>query len=575
MKATRRTTVVTATVGTLAIVLSACGGGSSGGGTSGSGSSSGGQAAGTGQVVFGESTDFPENLFPLISAGNATSVANIEIRLFPEPFQIHPDFTIQADPEFMDGEPTLDTVDGKQVNVYKINPDAVWSDGEPITADDFAFTWNIEKSSDPANGGCDSLLSTTGYDQIDSVEGTDNGKTVTVTYATPYSDWQSLFTIFPKHILEASDPAAQCTAITNGWPIADGIPSDISGGPWQLKKENINADTQVVTLTPNANYWGNKPKLAQLVYQNVGSDPGVQVSGLQNGELGVVYPQPQLDLVGQIKALEPNVTNETNFGLSWEHFDFNTAVPALAKPEVRQAIALGLDRAALTSATVGQFDDRAQALNNRLIFNNQPGYVDNSGDLGKQDQARAEQLLQQAGYTKGADGIYADANGPLELQLMTTQNNPLREQTIDVATSQLGQVGIKIDKFLNADIFAGADKPTSLEARGFQIALYAWVGSPFLSPSKSIFQTTGGQNYTGGSNTQVDDLFDQLSAEPDRDKQVDLANQIDTLLWQDMFTLPLYQKPTFLAYDSSIDGVGDNPTQAGPLWNSETWSVKS
>ena len=56
--------------------------------------------------------------------------------------------------------------------------------------------------------------------------------------------------------------------------------------------------------------------------------------------------------------------------------------------------------------------------------------------------------------------------------------------------------------------------------------------------------------------------------------EIAAANAADKQLWTDMFTLPLYQKPTFLAYDSSFTGIGDNSTSAGPLWNSDECAKK-
>jgi peptide/nickel transport system substrate-binding protein len=55
---------------------------------------------------------------------------------------------------------------------------------------------------------------------------------------------------------------------------------------------------------------------------------------------------------------------------------------------------------------------------------------------------------------------------------------------------------------------------------------------------------------------------------------VEITNQVDVLLWDLMPTLPLYQKPTFIAYSSNLQGVEDNSTQAGPLWNASSWTVE-
>src|ERR1700712_3996937 len=166
------------------MVLTACGGGSS----SGSGSSASGSSGGnpTGRAVYGEPTDWPENLMPLISAGNATSTADMEVGVLPEAYIIQPDLTVKYNSDLLASEPTSSVSGTTQTVTYKINPKANWSDGKPITADDFKFTWNIQKSNDPTKGGCAALLSTTGYDQIQSVAGTDSGKTVKVTISPPF-----------------------------------------------------------------------------------------------------------------------------------------------------------------------------------------------------------------------------------------------------------------------------------------------------------------------------------------------------------------------------------------------------
>ena len=143
---------------------------------------------------------------------------------------------------------------------------------------------------------------------------------------------------------------------------------------------------------------------------------------------------------------------------------------------------------------------------------------------------------------------------------------------------QLKEAGIESTFNANPDIFAGKDKPTSLEAGGFQAALFAWVGNPFVTEFKSIYTAPQGeniqQNYSRGGTPEIDALLGQLVSDPDADKRADLGNQIDQQLWEQVATIPLYQKPTFIAYQSSIEGVEDNPTESGPLWNAETWSVQ-
>lgn len=567
----------------LAMAAAACG---SGGGTGSSGSGP------RGQLVYGEATDKVANFMPLITAGNSTAVANVEARLFVGPYRLYPDFTVRPDLDLLASNPTTSTVDGKFTVTYQLNPKAVWNDGQPITWQDFQFSWQIQRSTDPANGGCPALLSTVGYDQIASVTKGSDDRTAVVTFAKPYADWKSLFQspsspLFSKHVMDQGDPKSNCAYITKGWPVQSGIPDGAMSGPWVLLKKDIDSQNSVETLTPNPKWWGAPVGLQRLVYQYIGSDAGVTVKNLKSGQINMVYPQPQLDLVKQIKDL-PNVTSQVNFGLSFEHMDFNTRNPDLAKLAIRKAIALALDRKALVAATVGQFDSRASVLNNRFFVTNQPQYKDTSGGLyNTPNTAAAIKLIEGAGYHKGSDGIYVSPTGSrLSFDMITSINNKLREDTIDLVTQQLKAVGIEIKKDLDPDIFAAPSKPKSLAAGGFDIALYAWISSPFLTPNISIYHSvTGnaqGQNYVHGNDPKVDALLDQLAVETDSAKAADLANQADTQLWQDLYTIPLYQKPTFVAYSSTYapydaatgKGIGDNSTQAGPMWNCDTFALK-
>lgn len=568
----RKSAALLAVGAAVMLTVAACGGSSSGGG--GGGSSSGGS------LIYGFDTKFPQNLFPLISSGNSVATAYMEIRVLPGPTKFTPDFKIVPDLDLLTTPPTSEMKNGKQVVTYKVNPAAVWSDGQPIDAKDFKFSWQIQKSSDPKAGGCAELISTTGYDQIENVEGSDNDKTVTVTLKTPYADWLGLFNqlLFPQHLMDQGDPVKNCAAVKKGWPTAGGIP--VSGGPWLIDKSQVDSAKQVITLTPNPKYWGAKPKLSRLVYAHIGNVAGVTVKALKDAEVQLAYPQPQLDLVKQVRALAPKITSKTSFGLSFEHIDFNTRVPGLNDPVVRKAIATAIDRPSVVAATVGQFDNRAQVDNDRFYVNNQPEYHDNSGGLyDKADVAKAKSMLEGDGYVLGSDGVYAKGSQKLSFEMMTTQQNPLREKTIDVLTDQLSKAGIKITKFLNPDIFEDKTKAHSLEADGFQIALFAWVGSPLVSSNASIYKSpqgaAQGQNYTGAGDSKVDDLMSRMTQETTPAKQADLANQADQQLWQDMFTLPLYQKPVFLAWDSAYTGIDENSTNSGPLWNSEQFARKS
>lgn len=570
----------------LALALGACTSSGSGGGGGGTGTGTGaGTSHPTGQLIYGEGSDFPENLFPIIAAGNVTSNANIMGRVLDGAFRIAPNVSFQMDPDQVT-DATSTMVNGQQVVDIKINPKAVWDDGQPITADDYVFTFNDTKSVDPAKGGCPALLGTTGADQVESAVAVSKLEfKMTYKKGEPFADWKGSWAgasgsspLLSKHVMDKGSPKANCDAITKGWPIQNGVPAGASNGPWLLQGKNVDVSSKTVTLVPNPKYWGAQPKLARIVYVNIGSDSDTNVKALQNQEVNMIYPQPQLDIVKNLQAL-PGVTTSINFGPSFEHFDFNTRDPLLAHKEVRQAIAYAIDRETLVHSTVGQFSDKAAVLGNRLLVASQDGYEDHSGDYAKQNIAKAKSLLEGIGATMGNDGYYSLNGHELSFKVMTTQSNPLRDETVALAAQMVKKAGIKLVEAPSANIFADKSKPDSLEAGGFQIALFAWVAGPALSSNNSIYKSlkaqggAQGQNYVHGDDPAVDAALTKLAAAPDPQTEVKYANEADKLLWGDMYTLPLYQKPTLLAYDSNYKGIADNSTQAGPLWNNDQFSV--
>ena len=534
-----------------ALVIAACGGDGGGGGDSGTSTAT--RDGGTlSYAADQEPTGFNSNT----SKDSGSSVVNVVINMFPPVFRLHPDYSVQLNKELMDSATQTST--DPQTIVYKIKQEAVWSDGTPVSADDFEYLWKNLNGSIKDND----VAATTGYDQIQSVEGSDNGKTVTVVFSEPFTDWKSLF----YGLL----PAQYMAKVAGGWNTGlDKAPEKIpTNGPYVVSGWE---QGQSLTLARNEQYFGPKPHLDSIVFRFL-PESTTQPAALQNNEVDLIYPQPQLDLVAQVKAL-PDVTSELNIGLSFEHLDFNFKNEHLADAGVRKAIATGLNVGELVDRTVRQFTDEAQPLGNRIWLPGQPYYQDHFAQYGKADVAGAAKLLEDAGYTKGADGIYAKGGKPLSLRISTTAGNQLRETQEQLIQAQLKQVGIDI-KIVNADNrkFFGEWLPQG----NFDIANFGWVGNPFaISSNQDIYRTGGGGNYGQYESDKVDQLFRQAVREVDEAKSAELGNQIDQQLTADMATIPLYAKPTYLAVRNSFTGIGDNATQEGPFWNSGLWAQKA
>jgi peptide/nickel transport system substrate-binding protein len=540
----------------LAMVAAACGGGGDEGGTA---SGGGGEVKQGGTLNYAadqEPTGFNSNT----TKDNGTSVANITVNMFPVAFRLTPDFKVEMNDELLDS--AEQTSEDPQTIVYKIKQAAVWSDGTPLSADDFIYLWKNLNGTIKDND----VNTTTGYDQVQSVTGSDNGKTVTVVFKTPFADWKSLFASGNKLL-----PAHYVQKQPGGWNTGlDKNPEKIPSAGW-FKVENY-TQGQSLTMVRNDQYWAKKASLDSVVVRFL-PESTTQPAALQNNEVDMIYPQPQLDQVQQVKTL-PDVNSQINFGPTFEHFDFNFKNEHLGDLKVRQAIATGINVEEMVNRTVKQFSDKAQPLGNRIYMTTQPDqYQDHFGQYGKGDVAGATKLLEEAGYTKGADGIYAKGGKKLSVRISTTAGNALRETQEELFQAQMKQIGVDI-KIANADNrkFFGEWLPNG----NYDIANFAWVGSPFpISGNRSAYQCGSASNYGDYCNKKVDQLFSQAFAEFDPAKATELGNQIDQQLTADMVSIPLYQKPTFIAWRNTFAGIADNSTQDGPFWNANTWGQKT
>jgi peptide/nickel transport system substrate-binding protein len=530
------------------LVLAACGGG---GGDTGTNQQTAELKQG-GEIIYAADQE-PDSLQNNTSAGNSLAARTVTIAVLPQFYFQNPDYSVTLGHAFQSAEITNQD---PQTLVIKIKPEAKWSDGTPISAKDLIYQWEHQNGSNPDFD----TASTTGYEDIESITPSDNDKTATVVFKNKFSDWQSLWTdIMPAHALEAAE---------GGWNrgFRDTIP--VSGGPFKIESHTRG---QQLVLVRNDQFWGPKSKLDKIVYRFL-PESLTQPQALINKEVHLIYPQPQADMVTQLKA-QPDLVTQIAYGPTFEHLTFNFQNEHLGNNDVRTAIAKGVDREQIVQRTVGQFDSKGKVLRNRIFMNEAKEYEEHGTDYTQRDVAGAEQLLQKAGYAKGSDGIYAKDGKKLSLRISTTAGNALRLQQAELIQAQLKEVGIDIKITpLPADNFFG----TALPEGDFDIGMFAWVGGAFpISSSKATYATGSDSNYGKYTNKQVDDLYNQANAELDKVKAAALANQADDIMSRELPNLPLYQKATFLAYGNQYGGIKDNPTNDSPLSTAYEWGLKA
>ncbi len=456
------------------------------------------------------------------------------------------------------------TSEDPQVVTIDINEEATWSDGEPVDAEDFIFTAEIQ--ADCSGEGENAVLcaSDNGYKDIESIEAGDSDRQVVVTFATPYADWQGLFQpVFPQHAFEAAGDGDVVAGFNEGFKVEnvegnlDLVPS---AGPYVVSDLVIGSQ---MTLTRNPEYWGDAAVTETIVVPWI-TDATQQPAAFENGEADGGFPQVQLDLFQQLDALS-GFTTEIGFGTFFEHIDMNSANPNLADVEVRQALALAIDRDAIVETVLVPFSSEAEVLNNRIFFPSDERYVDNAGDFATRDVDEARTLLESVGYTEGAGGIMERDGQPLEIGISWRDPNPRREQIATLIQAQALEAGFQITLEPKPDF-------TFLDNLDFDIALFGWTGGTVLSSSESIYVEGGGQNYTGLGDPRIQELYGEANIELDDDARAELMNEIDTVLWEQMATIPIAQNPEAMVSSDTLGNLVYNGFQ-GPMWNSATWGA--
>jgi peptide/nickel transport system substrate-binding protein len=452
------------------------------------------------------------------------------------------------------------TSSSPQTIVYKIRPEAVWSDGTPINADDFIYSWQTQNGKDCAD--C-AAASNAGYEDMQSVTGSDGGKTVTVVYSKPFADWKLPFgPLYPAHI------AKQHGDLAASFKWLDETVPTWSGGPYIIS--DYQKDTSVTEI-PNPKWYGKvKPKLDKLVFRII-TEQAQEVPALQNNEVQAIYPQPSADIVNQVKQIS-GVQYMLGKGLTWEHLDLNLKNTALADVKLRQAIFTAVDRKAIIDKTIGQFVPGAVPLNNHNFVPGQTGYKDviTSTGQGTGDLTKAKQILTDAGYQGVGTALKTPSGQDVTLRISYTQGNTLRQQTCELIQSELQGLGIKVT------VVPVASLGSTLSSGDFDMIVFAWVGGPFpFAGAIQLWGSTSDSNYGHWVNAQSDSLLADAASQTDANKAIDDLNQADQIMSNEAYNLPLFQKPTFLAAYKNIANVRDDATSTGPPFNVQAWGIRA
>lgn len=474
---------------------------------------------------------------------------------------------------------------------YTISDEAVWSDGTPVTVNDYLLGW---ASSNPESlGGAEAL----GFDPVSASYGTyvpegpqgePGGKTFTLEYPTPYPDWELMVSSeLPSHIAAEQaglEPDALAQAILDkdtetvaqvaefwntGWNFPDYEITDAallpSSGPYTLDGAIWQKD-ESLGLVPNPEFYGPAPASGTLQFRF--ADPGGHVQALQNGDINVIEPQATVDTVDQLNAMADTVTMLTGDEMTWEHLDFNFGGSSVFSDEeggllAREAFAMCVPRQQIVQNLIQPINPEAEVMNLREKFPFQDDYqevLDAAYD-GRYDEVDIE----------GAQAKLAEAGldgEPVVVRLGYSAPNPRRTDEVTAIKASCDQAGFDVQDVGESTFF---EPGGLLDTGDYEVALFAWAGSGQIASGESIYSTGEGQNFGGYSNEEVDAAFDTLASSVDPAVHLEQVKIIEKLLWDDLYGIPVFAHPGVVGHDATLQNVRHNSTQTGVSWNAEQW----
>ncbi|MBV9324172.1 MAG: ABC transporter substrate-binding protein [Chloroflexi bacterium] len=426
--------------------------------------------------------------------------------------------------------------DGKTYT-FTLRNDLKWSDGSPITVDDFQFAWDnaSKKENDFVN-----------LDQLEEITSftTPDQNTIQITLNEPKARDVALGTVnsigpIPKKVWEGKP-----------WNDASANPEILNPsvvlGPYKVQEFKI---AERGSFVPVSTYPAGQPKIPQVEILP-GQQPTVAYEALKSGRANYAPNIPPAQYQEAKSNPDLNMVEWTAANASYRALEFNTARPFLSDQRVREALSRAVSRDDILDVAEGGLATPQysfiQPTNTKWVNSNVEHY-----DF---DMDRARQLLLDAGYQMQGGQLIGNDGQPVKLEVLYPTSSAPRAKIGTYLQQQYKQLGIDVD-VKGLDFNAFTDQVN--DKKDFDISLATYGGGsldPELGPRAQLI-TGGQQNVTGFSNPQVDELFKQGASEMDETKRKQIYDQIQQIVNQDIPSHYLYALKAFSPVSKKVQGV--------------------
>lgn len=395
-----------------------------------------------------------------------------------------------------------------------------WHDGEPFTSADVKWTYDTMKAE--VWSKADSLAN------VESIECPDDLTVVMNLYTSDVSiisklSWYGTF-ILPKHLYEGQDTA---TCEYNMAPVGT--------GPFKF----VSMETGVsVTLEANEEFFGGAPAIKTLIYSII-PDENTSFEAYVNGELDYPYSIPSANVHDFDDNPEYTVYEYLSINRTYVTINFKN--DKVNDPAIRQAIALGVDRPGMYNRTMNGVGGVATTFVSPVFTQ----FADQQYQMPERDIEGAIKVLEDAGYTRNADGYFMELN----FDVFISGN------FVDIANifkANMEEIGIKVN--VNA-LEMGAWQDKVIVNHDFEITMLAGYQGPDVSGLSGRIHTTGGTNIGQYSNPEVDRLLDLAITQSDVTERAATMSEVQRIMAEELPLILLIDNGSKLPIRNTLTGT--------------------
>jgi len=446
-------------------------------------------------------------------------------------------------------------LEGDTAVVFRLNRDARWHDGQPVTAEDVKFTFDLAKNPVTA-----SLIGSAYLAEVESATVLDP-HTIRFDFIRPHAQALEDFwwAPVPKHLLEGVNPAELRTAAFNRNPVGS--------GPYRFVEWRAN-DRVVLERNPDfPESLGGPPYLDRVVFRVI-PEPATMLTELMTGGVQVDIPvaPAQVREIESARGLELfSFPSRTVYYLGW-----NTRRAPFDRPEVRRALAHAIDRDEIIAALLHGHGTPATSPIPPLSPYNPTEVAPLAYDT-----ARANALLDQAGWSRrNTEGIRTNAAGqPLTFQLLVS-DDPLNRSIVEAIQAQLRRVGVDA----RIQVLEFQTLLAQHRGRNFDAVFHNWVLDNFqvASAPSALFHsrwaaTPGSANRSSYANPRADTLLERGAAATDPETARRIWAEFVELIQEDQPLTFLFWKDELAAAQTRVQGIVMDPR--GKLVSIASWWI--